>query len=423
VRFLPRSPSFQQLTLNLFSYPLSCVSLRIAMPDTGALPVSADNPPEGTAGSESQPLTSPIELGVVVPTFNERENIPVLVLALHKALAAIQWELIFVDDNSPDGTAEYIRRLAATDRRIRVLERIGRRGLSSACIEGMLATPAPYIAIMDADLQHDEHVLPKLLELMKSEHLDIVVASRNVAGGSRETFSSWRLWLSSMGSRIGRLVYQCEVSDPMSGFFLIDRAFFRQIADRLSGAGFKILVDLLASSSRPIRIREVPYHFRRRQRGESKLDVRAELEYLYLILDKTIGRIVPARFVLFVLVGSAGLLIHLSTLGLLYGWEKTSFKIAQLVATIVAMTFNFLLNNVVTFRDRRLRGWQLAVGLFTFYSACSLGAVINLSFAQFLFHLGLAWYLAGLAGMAVSSVWNYGVNLILTWRRNSSSPL
>lgn len=391
------------------------------MSETGALPGPADQPSEGTPGSESPPLTSPIELAVVVPTFNERENIPVLVAALQKTLLGIQWELIFVDDNSPDGTAECIRKLAATDRRIRVLERIGRRGLSSACIEGMLATPAPNIAVMDADLQHDERVLPKLLELMKSEQLDIVVASRNLDGGSsREGFSSRRLRLSAMGSRIGRLVYQTEVSDPMSGFFLVDRAFFRQVAQRLSGTGFKILVDLLASSPRPLRVREVPYHFRRRQFGESKLDVRVELEYLYLIVDKSIGRIVPTRFVLFILVGSAGLLVHLSTLGLLYGWEKTSFKVAQLAGTIVAMTFNFLLNNVVTFRDRRLRGWRLASGLLTFYVACSLGAVINVSFAQYLFHLGSTWYLAGIAGMTVSSVWNYGVNLVLTWRRNFS---
>ncbi|MGA7137673.1 MAG: glycosyltransferase family 2 protein [Terriglobales bacterium] len=388
---------------------------------TAALPVSAAREFESTSASESQPRALPIELAVVVPTFNERDNISLLVPALEKALPAIQWELIFVDDNSPDGTGECIRRLAATDRRIRVLERIGRRGLSSACIEGMLATPAPYIAVMDADLQHDERVLPKLLELMKSEDLDIAVASRNLAGGSCEGFSAWRLWLSSMGSRMGRLVCRSEVSDPMSGFFLVNRAFFRQTAHRLSGAGFKILVDLLASSPRPVRVGEVPYHFRRRQLGESKLDVRAELEYLYLILDKTIGRIVPTRFVLFVLVGSAGLVIHLSTLGQLYGWEKTSFKVAQLAGTIVAMTFNFLLNNVVTFRDRQLRGWRLASGLLTFYAACSLGAVINVSFAQSLFHLGFAWYVAGLAGMAVSSVWNYGVNLVLTWRRNSSS--
>jgi dolichol-phosphate mannosyltransferase len=394
------------------------------MTDTGALPESADHRAEGTSRAGCPPLTSAIELAVVIPTFNERENIPVLVPALEKALRGIQWELIFVDDNSPDGTAECIRSMAATDCRIRVLERIGRRGLSSACIEGMLATPAPYIAVMDADLQHDESVLPKLLELMKSQHLDITVASRNVAGGSsRDGFSSssWRLWLSSMGSRIGRLVYHADVSDPMSGFFLVDRAFFRQVVHRLSGTGFKILLDLLASSPRPIRVGEVPYHFRSRQLGESKLDVRVELEYLYLILDKAIGRFVPIRFVLFVLVGSAGLLIHLSTLGLLYGSGKTSFKVAQLAGTMVAMTFNFLLNNAVTFRDRRLRGWQLLVGLFTFYAACSLGAVINLSFAQFLFHLGAAWYLAGLAGIAVSSVWNYGVNLVLTWRRDSSS--
>ncbi len=169
---------------------------------------------------------------------------------------------------------------------------------------------------------------------------------------------------------MGRLVYHADVSDPMSGFFLVDRAFFRQVVHRLSGTGFKILLDLLASSRRPIRVGEVPYHFRSRQLGESKLDVRVELEYLYLILDKVIGRFVPIRFVLFVLVGSAGLLIHLSTLGLLYDWGKTSFRVAQLAGTIIAMTFNFLLNNAVTFRDRRLRG--MAITCRALYVLCGL---------------------------------------------------
>src|ERR1700683_3894473 len=153
----------------------------------------------------------PLELAVVIPTYNETQNIPLVLAALEKALRGIEWEVVFVDDNSPDKTAEVIRVLAVTNRRIRVLERIGRRGLSSACIEGMLATPAPYIAVMDADMQHDESILPKMLERMKSEHLDVVVGSRKIEGGSMGEFARERVWLSNFGTRISKLVCRCDV--------------------------------------------------------------------------------------------------------------------------------------------------------------------------------------------------------------------
>jgi dolichol-phosphate mannosyltransferase len=363
------------------------------------------------------PLTDKIKLAVVVPTYNERENVHLLLKSISEVLAGIQWEVIFVDDNSPDGTADYIRQIAAADRRVRVIERIRRRGLSSACIEGMLATPAPYIAVMDADLQHDESILPAMLEKMISEKLDVVIASRNLVGGSMGAFSSQRKRLSRCGNRISNWVCHCTVSDAMSGFFLVERTFFKQVVPRLSGTGFKILVDILASSTAPVRVGEVPYHFRMRLHGESKLDINTELEYLYLLLDKVIGDVVPTRFVLFVLVGSLGLLVHLGTLGLLYLGRYGSFGASQAIATLVAMTFNFLLNNTVTFRDRRLRGWHVVRGLLSFYVACSLGAYINVSFAQNLYKAHFPWYLAGLCGLAISSVWNYGVNTIVTWRR------
>jgi dolichol-phosphate mannosyltransferase len=360
---------------------------------------------------------APIELAVVLPTYNERENVPIVLAALERALAGTEWEAIFVDDNSPDGTAEYVRELSVTNRRIRVIERIGRRGLSSACIEGMLATAAPYIAVMDADMQHDESILPKMLERIRTEHLDLVVASRNISGGSMGEFSSRRVWLSNIGNRISRVVCHCDITDAMSGFFVADRHYFREIVRRLTGSGFKILVDLLASSQRPVRVAEVPYRFRTRERGESKLDVNVELEYLFLLIDKVIGNYVPTRFVMFALVGSLGLVIHLASLGFLLQIAKVSFIASQTAATVVAMTFNFLLNNVVTFRDRRLHGWRLLIGLLTFYLACSLGALMNVSFAEFLHRQAIPWYVAGASGTAISSVWNYGVNTVLTWRR------
>lgn len=362
----------------------------------------------------------PLELAVVIPTYKERENVQVLIAALDAVLENTQWEAIFVDDDSPDGTADYIRQVSANNRRIRLLERIGRRGLSSACIEGMLATSAPYIAVMDADLQHDETMLPKMLERVRSESMDLVVASRNVTGGSMGQFSPERLWLSNFGRSLSRFVCRCDIADPMSGFFLVNREYFREVVHRLTGTGFKILLDLLASSRREVRLAEIPYRFRNRHYGESKLDVNVELEYLFLLVDKLIGRFVPTRFVLFVLVGFFGVFVHLGFLGILYRVLKAGFVVSQAVATLMAMTFNFLLNNTVTFRDRRLRGVRLLAGLCTFYLACSLGALMNVGFADFLHRSGIPWYLAGILGMSVSSVWNYGANTILTWRRQRS---
>src|SRR5271156_1884258 len=358
-----------------------------------------------------------LELSVVIPTYKERQNVVPLVASLEAALQGINWEVIFVDDHSPDHTADAIRELALTNPRVRILERIGRRGLSSACIEGMMASPAPYLAVMDADMQHDETVLPEMLKLLQSNHLDVVVASRKTAGGSMGEFAKDRVHLSNLGSRVSKLVCHCDVTDPMSGFFVVDSYFFRASAPHLTGAGFKLLVDILASSPTPPRVAEVPYRFRNRLAGESKLDVNVELEYLFLIIDKMVGCYLPARFVVFVAVGSLGLLIHLSILAIFHLFDAAAFSTGQMVATLSAMMFNFFLNNLVTFRDRRLKGIALLRGIVVFYAACSMGVLINLTFAHRLFSAGLPWYLAGISGVAVTSFWIYGVNKMVTGRR------
>ena len=354
---------------------------------------------------------------MVVPTFNERENVLVLIEKLAQTLCGVAWEVVFVDDHSPDGTADSLRSVAQVDRRVRVIERIGRRGLSSACIEGMMASAAPYIAVMDADLQHDETLLPSMLSRIRSEGADVVVASRIVAGGSMGEFTRSRTLLSHLGRKVSKLICHCEVADAMSGFFLVEARFFRTQVPRLTGTGFKILVDILASSKTPPRVIELPYRFRMRQAGESKLDTNVQLEYLYLIMDKLIGRWVPTRFDLFLCVGALGVGVHLAVLAVLYGDRLLPFAQAQIAATLVAMTSNFLLNNVATFRNQRLRGLGLLSGLLKFYLACSLGAIINLGFANLLMRRGVPWLVAGACGTAISSVWNYGVNTVLTWRR------
>jgi dolichol-phosphate mannosyltransferase len=362
-----------------------------------------------------------LELSVVIPTYKERPNIAPLLAALEAGLQGLNWEVIFVDDHSPDHTADAVRELALVNPRVRIIERIGRRGLSSACIEGMMASPAPCLAVMDADMQHDETVLPEMFRLLQSRNLDVVVASRRITGGSMGEFAQKRVRLSDLGSRVSKLVCHCEVTDPMSGFFIVDSHFFRASVPRLTGTGFKLLVDILASSPVPPRIGEVPYRFRNRVAGESKLDVNVELEYLFLIVDKLVGRYLPTRFVLFLGVGSFGLLLHLSILGMFHIFAPAAFAAGQAVATLSAMMFNFFLNNLVTFRDRRLKGMALLRGLFVFYSACTLGVLINLSFADRLLGAGLPWYFAGICGVAISSVWNYGVNTIVTWRRARGS--
>jgi dolichol-phosphate mannosyltransferase len=365
-----------------------------------------------------------VELSVVIPTVNERDNIRPLIAALDTALAGIAWEAIFVDDDSADDTAGVIRTLATARDNIRLIERIGRRGLASACTEGMLASHAPYIAVLDADLQHDAGLLPRMLGRLKAEPLDLVIGSRHVGGGSVGAFAPMRRRLSRLGTQLSRLVLRTRVQDPMSGFFMLRSSFLHETVRDLSNTGFKILLDLLLSSPRPVRFAELPFTFGTRHAGASKLDTMASLEYLQLIADKSLGRVIPVRYVLFVLVGGLGVLVHLSVLGLLHRGLALPFGAAQALATLVAMTGNFFTNNMLTYRDRRLHGSDLWWGLSTFCLACSIGAIMNFVVAQLMFGNGTPWALAGLAGAFAGSVWNYATTATFTWqRRRPTRPL
>ena len=337
-----------------------------------------------------------------------------MVERLNRVLAGISWEAIFVDDDSPDGTAEVVRALGRRQANIRCLQRLGRRGLSSACIDGILASAAPYAAVMDGDLQHDENLLPAMLAKIKAERLDIVIASRHVAEGSLGEWQKSRVMISDFATRLSRLVIKADLTDPMSGFFMVERTAFAGAMRSLSGQGFKILLDLFASSPRPLAFAEVPLNFRPRLHGESKLDAMVAWEYLMLLLQKLIGPAVPVRFLLFSLIGGLGLVTHLATLWLALNAAQASFAVAQGVATVMAMTGNFLLNNLFTYRDRRLRGWRLLSGLGSFYAVCGVGAAANVGVAAYIAG-GHSWWLAGLAGAAVSAVWNYAMSSIFTW--------
>ena len=357
-----------------------------------------------------------IELSVIVPTFNERDNVTEMVRRLTSALDGLSWEVIFVDDNSPDGTADAVREIARCDRRVRCLHRFGRRGLSSACVEGILSSSAPYCAVMDGDLQHDEKILPRMLDTIKRENLDLVIGSRYVDGGSIGNWDTSRASISSMATKLSQFVVRADLADPMSGFFLLRREIVHEALPRLSNIGFKILIDICASIPRRCRYKEIPFQFRRRQAGRSKLDSQVAWEYLMLLLDKLIGRWIPPRFVVFCMVGSIGLLAHLTFVAVAYGALGIEFTISQAGATLFAMTGNFLLNNIFTYYDRRLRGWRLVAGLAKFLLACGIGVMANLSVASYIFYeQRLSWTPSAIAGALVSVVWNYVVTGFYTW--------
>jgi len=363
------------------------------------------------------PVRSGPELSIIVPTFNERENIAELIRRLVVCLGDRSWEVVFVDDDSPDGTADLVREHAVADSRVRCVQRIGRRGLSSACVEGMLATTAPYLAVIDADLQHDERLLPQMLDTLRQGDSDIVVGSRYAPGGDIGDWDARRARMSRFAMRLSRVLVPAELTDPMSGFFMMRRSVLDGSVHRLSAIGFKILTDVFASFPQPLRFKELPYRFRVRRAGQSKLDSVTVWDYVMLLLDKIIGRWIPVRFLGFSIVGAMGVAVHFAVLTLGFQGLHSGFVAGQAVATLCAMTFNYAVNNVLTYRDMRLRGLRWLRGWASFVLACSIGGIANLGVASTVYGLGHGWFASAFAGILVGAVWNYAVTMMLTWGR------
>jgi dolichol-phosphate mannosyltransferase len=360
---------------------------------------------------------APLQLSVVVPTFNERGNVATLVQRLDAALVGISWEVIFVDDNSPDGTADAVRELARGDSRVRCIRRIGRRGLSGACIEGMLASSAPCAAVIDGDLQHDETQLGKMLGLIESGAAELVIGSRYIEGGSADSFNQQRLGASKFATAVAQRVLRVKIADPMSGFFMIRRDRFEQLAPKLSTQGFKILLDVVATAEGDLRVIEVPYTFGSRLHGESKLDSMVALDFLGLVLAKLTNDTVSLRFLLFAMVGSIGLFVHFAVLFVTLEVFDPPFAEAQAIAALCAMTGNFLLNNFLTYRDQRLKGFGILRGLAIFYVVCSVGLLANVGVAWSVFDQEPIWWLAGASGALMGVVWNYAMSGLFVWRK------
>ena len=361
--------------------------------------------------------TSALTLSVVVPCFNERPNVAPMIAKLDAALRGIDWEVIYVDDNSPDGTAAEARRIARLDPRVRCIRRVGRRGLSSAVIEGALSSSATYVAVIDGDLQHDETRLPVMLAELRSGLCDIAIASRHVEGGDNAGLANkWRHALSNGGIWMAQKILPVKLTDPMSGFFMLPRALFEDLAGHLTGQGFKILLDLVLSAPTPLRVKEVPATFHERVAGESKLDAQVMMQFAGLLLDKTFAGYLPLRFISFAVVGGMGVMVHLVVLGLLRQTTALDFGVGQTIATVVAMVFNFGLNNTITYADQRLKGPRLWRGLLLFMLVCGVGAVANIGIAKALYESHAAWTVAGAMGAVIGVVWNYAVSATLVWR-------
>jgi dolichol-phosphate mannosyltransferase len=370
------------------------------------------------SGPESPPQAAvALQLSVVVPTFNERDNVTALYRQLETALTGVAWEVIFVDDNSPDGTWDVIGALAQRDSRVRCIRRIGRRGLSGACIEGILASSAPFAAVIDADLQHDETQLPKMLALLQGGEADLVVGSRYVEGGSADSFNKQRAGASALATEVAKRVLGVKIADPMSGFFMIRKDRFEQLAPKLSTQGFKILLDIVATARGELRTVEIPYTFGSRLHGESKLDSMVALDFLGLVLAKLTHDVVSLRFLLFAMVGSIGLIVHFAALFIALEAFDVPFPEAQACGALLAMTSNFILNNFLTYRDQRLKGLAILRGLLLFYLVCSVGLLANVGVAFSVYDQEPIWWLAGAAGALMGVVWNYAMSGLFVWRK------
>jgi len=362
-------------------------------------------------------------LAVIVPSYNEHDNIAPLYDKVTAALGDIPFEFIVVDDNSPDGTAALAKEMVRVHSNVRCIHRIGRRGLSSAVIEGISASAAPFFAVIDADHQHDERILPQMLDKAVAGD-DIVVGTRYAGSGQvGEGLSRTREAGSRFATELSHLVTGKSLSDPMSGFFLMRREVFDEVAGSLSNEGFKILLDIVVSASRKrraeggdLKLGEVSYTFRQRNAGESKMSPLVVVQFLGLVVSKMTGGWLPTSFLLFGGVGALGIVVHVLMLWLCLNILQFNFVNSQVLATLVSMTFNFVLNNEFTFADKKLKGWRFVLGLFSFYVICSIGAIANVSVASWIFTLDRSAYVAGITGALMSVVFNYAVSRAITWR-------
>ena len=356
----------------------------------------------------------PVTVSVVVPTYDEAGNIARLYDDLAACLSSLAWELVVVDDDSPDGTADAVRRLAADHANVRCVQRVQERGLASAVHWGVQAAHGDVVVVMDGDGQHAPGLIPAMVDALASG-ADIVSGSRFLSGGPVEGLESRRrLALSERGNQVVNLFLGRTLSDPLTGFFATSRRLFLASIPRLQADGFKVFFDL-AWHNRSATIRELPFEFRKRQSGESKLGSYVLWLLACDIVAKLSRGLLPPRLVSFVGVGLIGSIFHFSVLYAVLA-AGAAFWVAQAAATVVALVFNFSINNVLTYSDQRLRGAGFWQGLLTYSLIASLGIVANVSTAQLAYvRLNGHAFLASTAGLVIDVIWRFVVSNRLVW--------
>jgi dolichol-phosphate mannosyltransferase len=363
-----------------------------------------------------------VRLSVILPTYNEAKNLPVLVPKIVDFLRDVRHEVIVVDDNSPDGTWRVAEELGDRFDEVRVVRRVGRRGLASAVIEGFLAAKGAVFIAADADGQHDFRLLTELLAAVEGG-ADLAIASRYVPGGSVGEWDERRYAMSRLATRLAQRLCRVPVSDPMSGFFAVSRPTFAGALPGLNPVGFKILLDLLVHLPPGTTVREIPLQFGNRLHGESKLSRVVQLQFLEYIYDVTFGRRIPLTLVKYCVVGGLGVIVNAaafliasSLLGPVARTTLRGFSVAVLAATETAIIFNFVLNNIWTFSLARLSGRRLIVGFLQYNAVCALGALAAYAVSGFLFSRGWVGVAAAIAGALVGAIWNYTMSRLFTWR-------
>ena len=361
-------------------------------------------------------------LSLVLPTYNEAENLPELLPKLEEVLSGIPHEIIIVDDDSPDETWRVAQELGHDLDDVHVIRRVGRRGLSSAVIEGFLSAKGEVFAVMDADGQHDLSILPKLYEAVNTS-ADIAIGSRYVEGGGVGEWDERRHLMSRIATSLALHLCSVKVKDPMSGFFALKRHTFESVVNSLNPKGFKILLDILVCVSSATVVTEVPFVFSTRMHGESKLSRRVQIEFLEYLYDVTVGRVIPLTFVKYCIVGGLGVGVHVGAYMFFSSLMRTGSELtvlgfgwAVIGAIETAIIFNFWLNNIWTFAHAKLKGSAALVGFFKFNGACLFGALANYAVSSYLFTRGFAELLAVIIGAFTGVVWNYTMSRLFAWK-------
>ena len=356
------------------------------------------------------------DLSIVIATLNEEGNIAKLYKEISNSLknTNLSWDLIFVDDNSNDKTIDEINLLREIDKNILLIRRFNKRGLSSALLQGALSSNSKYILFMDADLQHNPKYIENLFSAITTSDANLVSASRFL---KKQNFLNKKRYKASIiVNRILQKITKLSFSDILTGYFIIEKKFLFENFNKFSTTGFKILLDIILSTKKTIIYKEISFDFEPRYKGNSKLNNKIIIDFVYLILDKTLGKILPARYVIYSFVGLSGAILQIVSFYILY--NILGFNLSLALSIVIAMSINFILNNEFTYSDLKLKGVNFFYGLFKFYFFCSFGALFNFLTAKTLYDYLSIIYLSLFFGALVGSVWNYSMNKSFNWKDN-----